>query len=133
MEYWGIIALLVSCWVLQVFMGMKQTKHYQASLNDVKKLPAGHIGVGIAKAKFNIGSGVIMIIATDLNGTVLDVRQMKGLTVFSRFKQKQHLIGKQVNELETLIKKKKELSAFEQALALINEERAKAKLVALPI
>lgn len=127
MEYWGIIALLVSCWLLQVLMSMKQSKHYQESLNEMKKLPTGHIGVGIAKAKFNIGSGVVVILATDLQGNVIELREMKGMTVFSRFKKRTPLIGKHISQLSSVVKKQ-ERSALEQAISLINQERTKAKL-----
>lgn len=131
MEYWGVIVLLVGCWLGQVFMVMKQNKDYQASLNDVKKLPVGHIGVGIAKAKFNFGSGIIMIVATDLDGRIIDLREMKGFTVFSRFKIKKLAIGKSAPEFNQVLKRKKEVNAFQQAVALINTERTKQKLQAI--
>ncbi|WP_314063757.1 transcriptional regulator GutM [uncultured Vagococcus sp.] len=132
MEYWGIIALLVSCWLMQVLMSMKQSSHYQESLNEMKKLPAGHIGVGITKAKFNLGRGIVMIVATDLKGNIIELREMKGMTVFSRFKKRQPLVGKHISQLSTLVKKK-ERSALEQALSLINRERAKANLESLSL
>lgn len=130
MEYWGIIVLLVGCWFLQVLMSIKQSKDYQESLNEMKKLPSGHIGVGITKAKFNLGRGIIMIVATDLKGNIIELREMKGMTVFSRFKTQPKLVGKHISQIHDLVKKK-ERAALEQALALINQERTKAKLGAL--
>lgn len=131
MEYWGVIVLLCSCWLLQVFLSINQQKHYFKKMNELKKSTDGHLGVGISKSKFNLGPGVILILTTSTEGKVSNYYVMNGISTFSRFKNREKNINQVPSEL--LIKNKKEQNAFNQALNLINEERVKQKLTTITL
>ncbi|MBL1229355.1 transcriptional regulator [Enterococcus sp. BWB1-3] len=121
-EYLNLIVLLVSCWLLQLFFSYIQHKNYQKVINENKYRQSGYLGVGIAKTKFNLGKGSILILVTDDAGTILDFQEMSGFTVFSRFKKKETYIGKNAEGLLNEITNKQRLRAYEQALGLIKKE-----------
>lgn len=121
-EYAGIIILLVLCWFIQIGFSYYQHKSYQEALNQIKKRNDGYLGVGIAKAKFKMGRGVISLLVTDAQGTILDYQEMSGFTVFARFKRKDSWIGKKTAEISKMLKGKQQVNAFNQALELINNE-----------
>lgn len=126
-NYAGLIILLVLCWGIQIGMSYFQHKNYHHMLNQIKHRSDGYLGVGVAKAKFKMGKGVISLLVADEHGTILDYREMSGYTVFARFKQKERLIGKNVNETMTTLKGKQRIRAFQQAFDLINQEIMKAE------
>ncbi|MGX7067457.1 glucitol operon activator protein [Vagococcus fluvialis] len=131
MEYWGIIFLLVSCWLLQILLSIMQQRHYFKKMNELKKNTDGHLGVGISKSKFNLGPGIILIITTSEDGKISNYYIMNGISTFSRFRNKEKFINHLPSELP--IKNKKEQNAFKQALELINKERSKQALSHLTV
>lgn len=124
-EYLGLIILLVGCWLIQIGMSYLQHKNYRKVLNENKLRSSGYLGVGVAKAKYNLGRGVILIVVTDDSDNVLDFREMSGISVFSRFRVKKQFIGKKTTEIFNDFKNKRQIQAFEQALAFIDNEKSK--------
>lgn len=88
-------------------------------------------GVGIVRAKLNLGPGIILIIATDLDGNIIEYRKMEGSTIFAKFKNCTQYLGKSTQMVLNEITKKKEKKAFIDALKLINDERSKNNLVTI--
>lgn len=127
MEYAGLIFLLVSCLVLQIGLSYFQQRSYHRVLNQMKERSDGYLGVGVARAKFKLGAGVISVLVTDINGFILDYREMSGVSVFARFKQKQQLIGKSVSAVQNDLKGKQRTNAFQQAASLIKQEILKTE------
>ncbi|MBE6082870.1 MAG: transcriptional regulator [Tissierellaceae bacterium] len=67
--------------------------------NKIKELSKkGTIGIGIKKG--NIRQGSITILACDEKGIITDCTEMKGRTVFSRFKENHDYIGQNVHTLK---------------------------------
>lgn len=124
-EYLGLMILLIGCWLLQIMMSYLQHKNYQKVINENKHRSSGFLGVGVSKAKYNLGKGVVLIVVTDESDNILDFREMSGVTVFSRFKVKKEFIGKKTSEIINEIKNKRRVQALEQALAFINNEKTK--------
>lgn len=124
-SYAGLIILLVTCWGIQIGLSYYQHRDYNKMMNQIKGRTDGYLGVGVAKAKFKLGRGVISLLVTDVHGTILDYREMSGYTVFARFKQKDSLIGQNVQDIANSLKGKQRIRAFQQAQSLIDQELLK--------
>ncbi|WP_461673324.1 transcriptional regulator GutM [Priestia megaterium] len=83
---WGIfIALFIVLWLVQFLMTKKQLKHYHQTIQEMSNRTSGYLGVGVDKKRFGIGT--VLIIVTDVEGTIVDCRIMSGVTVFAKFKK----------------------------------------------
>jgi len=126
LEYLGFIILLVGMWILQFILTFFQSKAMTKDFVNIKVRNAGNqLGVGLTRAKFNMGRGVIVIVVTDLEGIVVDFHAISGYTVAARFKQFKQFIGLTPKEVEAQITDKRLLATFRQAIEKINEEREK--------
>lgn len=126
MDYLGIIILFVSLWIVQFVLTFFQSKAMTKDFVEMKVRNAGNnLGVGLTRAKFNMGRGVIVIVVTDLEGIVVDFRAISGYTVAARFKPIKKFIGLTPKEIEGQITDKRLLATFRQAIDKINEEREK--------
>lgn len=128
MNYWVYIIPFVCMWYLQIILSKMQTKDYFNNLNEIKKRKSGHLGVGIVRAKFNLGKGIILIIVTDVEGNILEYRKMEGGSVFAKFKNCPQYLNVPANKLINQLKTEKEKKAFMEAIKLINAERSKNNL-----
>jgi glucitol operon activator protein len=128
MNYWMYILPFVGMWYLQIILSKKQTKHYLENIKELRKIGIGHLGVGIVRAKFNFGKGIILIVVTDEDGKILEYRKMEGGTVFAKLKKYPQYFGIPANQILHSLKTKKEQQAFTEAIKLINNERAKNNL-----
>lgn len=128
MQYSVIIFLFVVMWLLQFLFSIRQTKQYNQTINDMRRFDSGHLGVGMARSKFNIGPGTVTILVTSPEGIILDYREMSGISVFADFKKQEQWIGRKAEmiPLHSLAKTNKQ--AFLEALSFINSERQKGKL-----
>ena len=131
MRYWIYILPFILMWFLQLYLSKRQTKNYLQNIREVKKHKSGHMGVGIVRAKLNLGPGIILIIATDIDGNIIEYRKMEGGTIFAKFKNCTQHLGKSSQIVLNEITKKKERKAFINALKLINDERSKNNLVTI--
>ena len=126
MEYLGFIILFVILWIVQFVLTFFQSKAMTKNFVDIKLRNTGNmLGVGLTRAKFNMGRGVIVIVVTDLNGIVVDFHAISGYTIAARFKPFKQFIGLSAKEVEAQIKDKRLLATFRQAIEKTNEEREK--------
>ena len=126
MDYLGFIILFVILWIAQFILTFFQSQAMTKKFVDIKQKNVGNmLGIGLTRAKFNMGRGVIVIVVTNLEGIVVDFHAISGYTVAARFKQLKKFIGLSVKEIETQITDKRLLATFRQAIAKINEEREK--------
>lgn len=123
--------MLVGMWLLQFWLTYRQTKDYNRVLSEMRQYTSGHLGVGMARSKFNLGRGTIVVLVVNVTGEVVDLREMSGFSVFTRFKERREMIGKHISVLQEADLKKTEKQAIAQALAFINEERRKGDLTAI--
>lgn len=133
MQYSGLIFLLVSFWLMQFYLSIRQTKDYNRVIKEMKQYRSGHLGVGIARSKFNIGPGTVMIVVTNEEGTILDLREMSGISVFARFKANKKIIGQSITALSLASFRKTQKRALSEALTFINTERSKGNLQELTL
>lgn len=128
MEFSYLIIVFGLLWILQYIMSYGQTRNYNYVIREVSQSNSGFLGVGLARSKFNLGPGTVVILAIDLDGQINDYRELHGFSVFKRFRKKEEWIGKQVGQIEKVNFKKTQKKAYEQALSLINDERKKKNL-----
>lgn len=127
-QYSGLIILLVSFWLMQFFLSIRQTKDYNRVMGELRQYKSGHLGVGIARTKFNVGPGTVTIIVINEGGTIIDCREMSGISVFARFKSNKKIIGQSVDSLSLSSFRKTQKRALSEALTFINSERRKGNL-----
>jgi len=126
LDYLGLVILVVGLWILQFIFTFFQSQAMTKRFVDVKTNNVGnHLGIGLTRAKFNAGRGVIVIVVTDINGIVRDFQALSGYSVMARFKQLKKFIGMSAKEVEAQITDKRLLKTFQQAIDKINEEREK--------
>ncbi len=126
MDYLGLVILVVGLWILQFIFTFFQSQAMTKRFVDVKNNNVGnHLGIGLTRAKFNAGRGVIVIVVTDINGIVRDFQALSGYSVMARFKQLKKFIGVSAKDVEAQITDKRLLKTFQQAIDKINEEREK--------
>jgi glucitol operon activator protein len=111
-EYKELVLLLAGCWFIQIFLSYLQHKNYGKEINELKKRNTGFLGVGISKAKFNLGRGIVLLVVTDEQDCIVTYKEMAGITIFARFKEHQEFIGKKTTETMPLLANKIRKSAF---------------------
>jgi glucitol operon activator protein len=126
LDYLGLAILVIGLWILQFIFAFYQSKAMTKRFVDVKLNNVGnHLGIGLTRAKFNAGRGVIVIVVTDINGIVREFDAVSGYSVLARFKQLKKYIGLSATEVSAQITDKRLLKSFRQAIDKINEEREK--------
>ncbi|PES95308.1 hypothetical protein CN510_16220, partial [Priestia megaterium] len=76
---WGaFIVIFIVLWLLQFLMTKKQLKHYYQTVKEMSNHSSGYLGIGVDKKRF--GTGTVLIMVTDVKGTVIDCRIMSGVT-----------------------------------------------------
>jgi glucitol operon activator protein len=128
-EYKELVLLLAGCWFIQIFLSYLQHKNYGKEINELKKRNTGFLGVGISKAKFNLGRGIVLLVVTDEQDCIVTYKEMAGITIFARFKEHQEFIGKKTTETMPLLANKRRKAAFEQAIQLIKSEKNRLEVV----
>ncbi len=126
LDYFGFVILFGALWLVQLGFTFIQSKAMTKALVDMKRRNVGrNMGIGVTRAKFNVGRGIIVMVVTDSEGIVQEFQALSGVSVLARFKAKNDYIGKPVKDVVALIKDKRLLSTFQQAIEKINEERSK--------
>lgn len=126
LDYFGFVILFGALWLTQLGFTFIQSKAMTKALVDMKRRNVGrNMGIGVTRAKFNVGRGIIVMVVTDAEGIVQEFQALSGVSVLARFKAKNDYVGKPVKDVVALIKDKRLLSTFQQAIEKINEERSK--------
>ncbi|MBR5437043.1 MAG: hypothetical protein IK120_09325, partial [Muribaculaceae bacterium] len=88
-NFLGILFLLM---IMQVIGTHLQGNQYRKSVSKLHKL--GNVGIGAERNK--IAGGNIVIIACKSDGTITGGEEMRGLTIFTTFKEIEGIIGKNI-------------------------------------
>jgi len=111
-----IMIVVFGLWILQGFFSFFQMRNYQSALARLKK--EGRLL--IARQKGKLREGIIMIMAIDKKGIIVAAEQMRGITVFSKFKPLDSVIGQSIydenqllNSVESQVQKKAIIKALE--------------------
>jgi glucitol operon activator protein len=100
--------------------------HFQAkSYRDVvRKLRGkGIIGIGVKKGR--IKAGTIVILVSDNKGRIIEGEQMRGYTIFARFKVIDGIEGQDILELKNKVILQKRNKAFLDAIERIEDVLSK--------
>lgn len=124
MDYTKLIIAFAVVWFIQGYMSIVQNRSMTKTLTDIQRRHrTGHLGVGIKKAKWNLGKGFYIILVADDPGILKEVQLLSGFFVTARFKPLNEYVGLSVKEARAAIKQKNMLAAFDEALGRINVER----------
>lgn len=89
------MVIFLLSWILQGILTYFQIKNYNERVAVLGK--NGYLGVGRIKKK--LGKGRILLLVSDKYGQIIEAEEMKGFSVFTRFKKKEELIGYKIDEL----------------------------------
>lgn len=89
------LIIVFGLWILQGILSYMQINHYRKTLNHLKT--KGKVYIGQDRGKLRPGS--IVLLVSDDNNVIIDMQEMKGISVFDKFKRKEKYIGKSLNEL----------------------------------
>jgi len=110
-----VLCFIFMMWMLQGVLSYFQINHFRRRMAELKK--KGRILIGQQKGRFTAGSIIILVIDNKKN--VIDAEEMRGFTVFNKFKKRTELIGKSLEDSQSLIasiKNKQSIKAIEKAL-----------------
>lgn len=79
--YFGII--LVAAFLLQGFLGLRQIKNFSKTFHQLRLLAP----VAIGKNPKKLQAGTLILIAVKADGTIAEAQMMKGVTIFTKFKE----------------------------------------------
>ncbi len=88
----GAVFLL---FVIQVIGTHLQVKAYKGAVREMHKL--GNVGIGSRRRK--LGASNIVVIACNSAGEILDGRIMQGMTILSRFRPMEDIVGRTIYDL----------------------------------
>ncbi|RFB33351.1 transcriptional regulator [Brevibacillus sp. VP] len=127
MSLWeALILFFIGMWLCQIYLTLRQMKHYRQSIHEMRQQSTGFLGVGVQKSRFSIGS--VVILTTDQNGIITRCKRMTGVTVFATFKEIPELIGKQLEDCYPTTPVKAEEKALEIAIQQIDLQRKKLQI-----
>lgn len=117
MPYGKLIIIFAILWFTQVYFALKQRKAISRLISDLKqKHQNGYLGVGVARSRFNFGSGVITVILTDDKDQIVAFEAMQGISVFARFKSQTAFMGQKADDVSFTAKEMKLEQSFNSAL-----------------
>lgn len=102
-------------WMLQGILAYFQIKHFRKVVNEMKK--QGKVLIGKQKGKLSAGS--IVVLAIDKHNKVINAQEMRGITIFNKFRVKDEFINKSIDELKRELpnmKNKKSSLALKKAI-----------------
>jgi DNA-binding transcriptional regulator of glucitol operon len=122
------LMMLLLFWTLQIAASWIQWKHYRVALNDATgEWSDGFLGSGQSRPRFGAGAVALLSVGPDMR--VRQLRTMKGISVFARFKPDRTVQGWALSQLgthyapgtrDTAVAK-----AIRQAIAQIEEVRSR--------
>ena len=132
MDYTRLIWAFAALWLAQSIMAFFQSRAMSRRILSLQAAHSvGHMGLGLSRAKYNAGKGIILTVITDLDGKIVEFQLLSGYTVMARFKSITKYIGMMPHEVVASMTSKKDkrlVRAFIQAIEKINEERLKQGL-----
>jgi glucitol operon activator protein len=116
-----VICFIIALMLLQLFMAHFQSKDYKNLMKSLKG--KGIIGIGVKKGR--IRAGTIVILVSNEMGKIIEGKQMKGYTIFARFKDIEGVKGEDILELKKKVISEKGSIAYIDAIERIEEKLLK--------
>lgn len=124
--WWVLFLIFICLWLLQVWLTSRQVRHYRQTVQLMSNQESGYLGVGVEKKRF--GKGTVMIIVSDVTGTVIDCQVMSGVTVFSKFEECKRFIGKSIHQQITDVEEDL-IKVYAMAIRKIEEQITKEERI----
>ena len=111
-----LLAILFLLMIMQGIGAYLQVRQYRRTVSKLHKL--GNLGVGSKRRK--LGAGNIVIIACTGDGTITGAEEMRGMTIFTSFKEIPNVVGKNIYALKASYQAdEKKYAAHLQAIAAL--------------
>lgn len=115
-----ILAIVFGLWILQGIFSALQIQQYRKAVRRLSKKGRRLL---TARSKGRLREGVIMVLSIDEDGIIAEAEEMRGITVFARFKPLPHICGKSIyddhellNSLESKVQQKAIIEALEKGV-----------------
>ncbi|AEB07632.1 Glucitol operon activator [Coriobacterium glomerans PW2] len=95
MPFLQIGLMIAAAFLVQALMGFFQIKNFAKHYREVRR--RGRVLIGKNPRRFRSGS--LMLIGLDSAGRVQEIRVMKGVSVFSRFRELSLGVGRPIEEI----------------------------------
>lgn len=95
----NVMLIVFGLWLLQGVFSYFQVRNYRETVGRLKV--KGRLLIAREKGRFK--AGIIMIMAVDDKGIIVAAEEMKGITVFHKFRKLESVIGKSIYEDEELL------------------------------
>lgn len=93
--FWLLVVTFVLVYVVQLFLGLRQAKHFAAVFSDLRR--RGRVAIG--KRKGLLSAGALVMFRIDDDGIIVEGRRMTGVTVLARFRPLTDFDGEQIATL----------------------------------
>jgi glucitol operon activator protein len=132
----SLIAVFAVLWIMQIAGTAWQMRHYRRVLGRIStRWRDGFAGVGNARGR--IGKGIILIVVVSADDIVREALEMRGRTVFAKFRPCAALAGASLADLRNASPLPSDAGfskALTQAIAQIDRLRAPVpEMAAMPI
>lgn len=132
---WTIILLtLFIILVIQTIFSYFQLKNIFDSVKKLKrkyKADDYNITIGASKSKFGVKGGTLIIMVLSEDNIIIDYMEMRGYSVFKRFKRKEEFINITTEMAEERLENKTQAMAFHNALDVKKEKEKQDQAIAL--
>lgn len=88
--------LMISAYLAQIFLGMKQIKHFNEIYQALRR--QGKVAIGRRAGK--IKAGTLVLFAVDEQGKILAAQKMQGVTVLAKFHEMSAFVGEDIHYLD---------------------------------
>ncbi|BBN97753.1 transcriptional regulator GutM [Sporolactobacillus terrae] len=95
MFFYELMIFIGGAFLLQIFLGYFQIKHFSNVFVDMRR--KGKVAIGRKKGHFRSGT-IVFFNVTD-TGQIFDARKMQGVTILARFQTMKALIGENIQTL----------------------------------
>lgn len=115
-----ILITIIFVWLLGMISAYFHWKKTTDFIKGMQNNYIGYLGMGIGRVNFL--RKVMVITIADKNGDICECQYLYGWSVFTDFRQKKELLGKNMNQVIKDMKNDKFYSAIEISIAKIKEQ-----------
>lgn len=113
MNYWFLVAVCGAMFLLQMALGMMQSKAFSQTFVALRR-QGDKVATGKHKALFS--AGAIVMFAVTKQGTIISGKSIKGVTIFARFKDLNAFNGQRISDLDK-VQLRDQSPAIQKAIA----------------
>lgn len=95
MFYFTLMIFIGGAFLLQIFLGYFQIKHFSNVFVEMRR--KGKVAIGRKKGHFK--SGTIVFFTVEPDGNIVDARKMQGVTILARFHEMNEFLHENIQRL----------------------------------